>query len=540
MNLSQLIEKARRHFAVESAHKRSNEKMRARASEVAFHACSKNQAAVLFFETSTRLTGLSLNAAYSLLSSWSLSLQGVPVIHLFCDRAMRSCVLGTSRKENPSPPPCNACMAQSDTLYAEAEALRIQYHEDETLEKTLAPLALDGCLAFTYQGVPLGELITPSLRWILRRHNLEKEPVTLRIAKDYIRSAWSLTRQVGHVIDALKPQALVVFNGMQYPEASAKFIARQKGVKVVSHEVGLQPFSAFFTEGDATAYPLDLPDDFQLNDAQNARLDETLSCRFNGKFSMAGVRFWPEMSRLETTMLDDIAQFKQLVSVFTNVIFDTSQPHANVIFRDMFDWLDSLLELAKAHPETLFIIRAHPDESRKGKASEESVSAWAQKREIGKIWNMRFIPPEQFLSSYELIDRSKFVIVYNSTIGMEASIMGKMVLAGGKSRYSPYHTCLLPPSRSAYIQTFKDLLEAKAIKVPANYAENARRFLYYQLYRASLPFEVFIEEDGIWNGYVKLRDFEWQALMPENSPTMRAISEGILANGDFMLNDGER
>jgi hypothetical protein len=540
MNLVQMAEKARKHFAVEKTHEHNNDKVRAMAHAIAVHAAREAHAPVLFFETSTRLAGISLNAAYNLLTSWSLRLQGVPVIHLFCDRGMRSCVLGTSRKEVAAKLPCKDCMEQSDSLYMESEALRFQYQEDEAFEAAIAGLAVDGCLGFSYQGLPLGELITPSLRWILRRHNLEREPITLRIAKDYLRSAWSIAGQVGSIIDALKPQALVVFNGMQYPEATARWVARQKVLKTYSHEVGLQPFSGFFTEGDATAYPLDLPQDFNLDETQNARLDEYLSKRFKGKFSMAGVQFWPEMSQLDAPLLADMAKFEQVVPVFTNVIFDTSQPHAHVIFRDMFDWLDSLLEAAKSHPETLFIIRAHPDEARKGKASEESVSQWAQMREIGKIWNLRFVPPEQFLSSYELINRSKFVMVYNSTIGMEASILGKLVLAAGKSRYSPYETCLLPENRSAYITTLLELLAAKGVEVPAKYAENSRRFLYFQLYRSSLPFDPLIEPDGIWNGYVKLKNFDWQALLPENSPAMRAISDGILRGGDFMLREGER
>ena len=65
-----------------------------------------------------------------------------------------------------------------------------------------------------------------------------------------------------------------------------------------------------------------------------------------------------------------------MVPVFTNVIFDTSQPHSNVVFPHMFAWLDCVLELVRAHPETLFVIRAHPDEIRPGKESRESVAQW--------------------------------------------------------------------------------------------------------------------------------------------------------------------
>jgi hypothetical protein len=80
-------------------------------------------------------------------------------------------------------------------------------------------------------------------------------------------------------------------------------------------------------------------------------------------------------------------------------------------------------------------------------------------------------------------------------------------------------------------------LAADAIEVPAEFRRNARRFLYYQLFRTSLPFDDFLQEDGLWNGYVLLKPFPWQKLLPQNSPTMRAILEGILSQKQFWLDE---
>ena len=91
-----------------------------------------------------------------------------------------------------------------------------------------------------------------------------------------------------------------------------------------------------------------------------------LEKRFQGQFTMAGIRFWPEMNGLDEALLEKAGQFQQIVPVFTNVVFDTSQVHANTVFPHMFAWLDLVLDLIRAHPETLFVIRAHPDEMRPG------------------------------------------------------------------------------------------------------------------------------------------------------------------------------
>jgi hypothetical protein len=178
-----------------------------------------------------------------------------------------------------------------------------------------------------------------------------------------------------------------------YPEASARWVAQARGLRVITYEVGFQRFSAFFTEGEATAYPIHIPKDFELTPEQDARLDEYLQKRFQGHFTMAGIRFWPEMRGLDQAFLHKAARFRQIVPVFTNVVYDTSQVHANKIFPHMFAWLDQVLELIHAHPETLFVIRAHPDEMRPGtaKQSRESVRDWVAANGLKKLANVVFI-----------------------------------------------------------------------------------------------------------------------------------------------------
>ena len=73
---------------------------------------------------------------------------------------------------------------------------------------------------------------------------------------------------------------------------------------------GLQPASAFFTDGEATAYPIHIPDEFELNDEQNAKFDAYLARRFQGDFTMAGIKFWPDMKGLDEAFLQKAAQFQ--------------------------------------------------------------------------------------------------------------------------------------------------------------------------------------------------------------------------------------
>ncbi len=330
------------------------------------------------------------------------------------------------------------------------------------------------------------------------------------------------------------PQAVVIFNGQTYPEATVRWLATRRGLRVITHEVSMYPLSAFFTDGEATALPMHIPADFELTAEQNARLDALMQSRFEGKVGMAGIRFFPEMKGLDETFLQKAAAFKQIVPLFTNVIFDTTQQHSNAFFPNMFAWLDAVLEIARRSPDTLFIIRAHPDEARPGKTSRESVAMWFDGSGAASLPNLVFVAPDEYISSYELIRRSKFVMIYNSTIGLEASIMGKPVLCAGSARFTSFNTMSFPADQADYLRQLENFLAADRVEPLPEHIRNARHFFYYHYYIASLPFGDFIQPSSL-RGYVRLKTFPLRALTASASPTVRALLDGILRDGPFLL-----
>lgn len=492
---------------------------------------------VIFFNPSARLSGLSLNAAFSLLASWALRFSGRRVVHLVCKAGLKPCLLGTWPEDPETPPPCPGCISQSQRLYAGAEVRWFDAAGMEDLRGDLQGLNLEQLVHFEYQKLPLGASVLPSMRWVLRRHHLKDDSLTRKLIGFYIESAWHVARKFTQLVNEVKPDAVVVFNGMFYPEAVARHVARRMGIRSITHEVGIQSLSAFFSEGEATAYPIELPNTFELTFPQNRKLDQYLAQRVQGHFTMGGIRFWPTITPLSPHVLDRLSSFKRMVAVFTNVVFDTSQPHSNVIFSDMFDWLDQIFEIMKEHPETLFIIRAHPDEYRPGKRSRETVAEWVANRPIQDCSNMVFIDADEPASSYELIERAHVVMVYNSTIGLEASMMGKAVVCGGKARFTPFVTGYQPESREAFKEQTRQLLGSETLSVPERFRINARRFMYYHLFCASLPFSDYLSEDRKKPGCVTLKDIPLEKFNPSHSPILKAIVEGVLGGKDFVIGE---
>jgi len=523
----------------------NNLKITSASREVARNQPLPNGAPVIFFKASTGIDDLSWNSGFHLLTSWAFRLQGIPVVYFACNSGLSKCVLGTNRDNPQKEMPCKSCVMQSGALYKNVQTFEpsnirtsavnwFDFQRDPELETQIAGLTITELSTFHFQDIPLGPLCLPGLRWVLRIHHLNDDESTRYLLREYILSAWNVAQKFGALLDQTQPRAVLVFNGQFFPEATARYIAQKRGLRVITHEVGFQPATAFFTEGEATASPIPLPDDFEMNDVQNAKLDAYLAKRFQGDFTMAGIKFWADMKGLDESFLKKATGFKQIVPIFTNVIFDTSQPHANTVFEDMFDWLDLALEEIRLHPETLFVIRAHPDESRVRKSSRETVEGWVSSRGADKEANVVFVSPKETLSSYELILKSKFVMVYNSTIGLEAAIMGAAVLCAGKARFTQYPTVFFPQTVDEVRRKMKEFLAVDSVDVPLEFKRNARRFLYYQLYKTSLPFGEFLEP-SVRTTQTKLKPFSLDKLIKAES--LQVIREGILENGDFLLKD---
>ncbi len=57
-------------------------------------------------------------------------------------------------------------------------------------------------------------------------------------------------------------------------------------------------------------------------------------------------------------------------------------------------------------------------------------------------------------------------MVYNSTIGLEAALLGKPVIAGGKARFTQLETSYYPASLEEYKSLLEELLTVEQIDTP--------------------------------------------------------------------------
>ena len=122
---------------------------------------------------------------------------------------------------------------------------------------------------------------------------------------------------------------------------------------------------------------------------------------------------------------------------------------------------------------------------------------------------------------YPNTNQSLFDLQYNDNF--KSQLRGAAVWGGIAAILSIGSTLL------GLIQTFMTKNE-----IPAEFRRNARRFLYYQLYRTSLPFGDFLEP-SVRTTQTRLKTFQLDTLL--NSDAVKVILDGVLNNGDFLLKE---
>jgi len=150
---------------------------------------------IIFFNSTARLEGLNLNAAFSMITSWGIQLAGRRVYHFSCHSGMSHCVLGTGVGDPKAQPPCQGCIKDSGWFTGAAPTIWCDYQEDPELKIQLNNKSVSELKEIKYKGRPLGRLVLTSLRWILRRHHLNNDEITRYLYREFILSAHNIAEK---------------------------------------------------------------------------------------------------------------------------------------------------------------------------------------------------------------------------------------------------------------------------------------------------------------------------------------------------------
>ena len=385
---------------------------------------------------------------------------------LQCIEGLDICHLGGSPFTSNSVLPCNSCTKVNNLLYADLNIIKFP---KISISPQLSDLTLDELKKYKYKNINIGKNSITSISWILRTSEIEEKH------KDYLcKSIASAIKLIDFLetFDLGSYSGVLVFNGLTLPEAIMYDWCILNNINVATFESGWSLNNQFALElnyGPTSQHFFNF-EERELSDSENILINEYIDNKRAG---------------LENVHLPDR---KKIISIYGNVSWDTSQAVASTIFKSMYDWLDSLIPLIQENPEYLFVFRSHPGENRDLKKTWFGLEEWYELNAAKISNNSKCYSADSNVDSYQLVEMSELVLVYNSTVGIESAILGKKVIVAAKTHYSDSGFVDFYSDVESYLFNLKETILQSDFYISPDSISKAKSYYYQLLNEVSYEF----------------------------------------------------
>lgn len=461
----------------------------------------------------------------------ALRLRGADVSYITCGGGLEICDR-TNTWEAP-PMPCRTCDGYVDDALAahgfERHPLRDGWEEDDPAPwPEIDALSLGELERLQDDGLDLGRLVEIPAKWFLMVGTYEGDPLAPLTLRRFLRSARRVARGLARTLDRLRPDVVVMLNGLFLFEAIAAALCRARGIEIVSYERALIKETLIFRRGGA-ACELDLSPWWDerkrrpLTDADEQGLDEYLAERRHGRRTID--RYWDRVQF-------DLPPRKtsgRLVSLFTNVTWDSAVIGTEIAFPSMSAWVAGAIEAFAARPEHELVIRVHPAEAKlSGRETREPIGRFIETRFPVLPPNVTVIGADDPRSSYPLMEASDVGLAFASTAGLELALYDTPVIVAARTHYRGRGFTIDVSSPEEFERALDATLADPAAHAPDR--DLARRYGWLFFFGAPIR-SPGVEEHVL--GLARLTVSDLQEMAPGADPEIDRICDGILGLGDF-------
>lgn len=314
---------------------------------------------------------------------------------------------------------------------------------------------------------------------------------TLRLTRDTEMAQAALP-----YLTANRPDAVITPNGSILEFGVLYQAARHLDIPVATFEFGEQNYRMWMAQNDDVMRQ----DTTALWNARNLPLTEGEWARIRTMFeARQGARVWQTFERQWQTAdskgaqqiraelhLDD----RPLAFLPTNVLGD-SLTLGRQLFMGMTEWIRRNIAWFGDHPEYQLVVRVHPGEQIGwGPSTFDLLQAAFPELPA----NVRVLPADYKINSYDLVDAARVGLVYTTTMGMEMAMSGLPVTVTGQTHYRGKGFTLDPESWEQYIETLQGaLLDPAAYRPDQDAVTRAWTYAYRFFFEYPQPFPWHIQ-----------------------------------------------
>jgi hypothetical protein len=334
----------------------------------------------------------------------------------------------------------------------------------------------------TYKGWDIGMAIASSLVSAVRDHEPDLRQFEKFIERG-IKTAIYVFEAGNKLLDELKPDVVYLFNGRFLEVRPLMRLCETKSIKFYTHERS-SVLSRYLLREQATPHSLESASkEIQKLWDEAGDEKEEMARQFFEKRRNRIVLGWYSFTAKQTLkQLPESFDFQKInIAIFNSSLdeYEGISGFKTGVYKSDNDGIEKLVFAFRNDEKKHFYLRVHPNLKNKKNTQLKEIE------EIGKKYkNITIVWPEEDIDTYELMDKCNKVVVFGSTMGIEAAYWNKPVILLGRSFYESLNCTYQPASHEEAVKLISDE------NLPPLNQEEALKYGYWSLNKG-VPFEYY-------------------------------------------------
>ncbi len=259
------------------------------------------------------------------------------------------------------------------------------------------------------------------------------------------------------IAESIQPDLVILFNGRFIENRPALRVCQEKGIDYATHERGGKIDSFLFRVNS-------IPHSIETISEEMEHLWEIAT----GNKQAVGKTFYTNrIKRVEDAWYSFTKaqqegrlpesfrhnQGKKVITIFNSSLdeYEGLEGFGPYFYPNDNEGIRQICEALEGNEKIKLYLRVHPNL----KGIDNSQNRFL-KEVIGPYKSIEVIPAEDSVDTYALINQSDIVIVFGSTVGVEAAFAGKKVVLLGKAAYEKLNSFVIPKNHEELISILTD------------------------------------------------------------------------------------
>lgn len=231
----------------------------------------------------------------------------------------------------------------------------------------------------------------------------------------------------------------------------------------------------------------------ELDENEKKELYDFMNKRIKGEEGQVRLYEFKIQKNNELIKKFNLNEYDKNYALFPNVPWDLSLLQANIVFKDIFDWIFTTINFFEKNNDKQLLIKIHPSE-KYVMQSKKTVLDNIKENYSNLTENITIIPPDTNISPYSLFPFIDAGIVYNGTIGLEMAINEIPVIVSGDAHYGNKGFTYDVKSKTDYEKILCSNLKPIDKKL-------AELYSYFYLIKSFIPYDYIIDKNLIHMGW---------------------------------------